>query len=459
MFSLIVSTDRLFGISKYKYIPWNLKEDLRFFRKFTAETYEENAVIMGYNTWATLPKKPLDKRLNIVITRNHAKELSENYKDIEVYSCLEDFLKTRTHGNTHYWVIGGRKIYEWFLENRLVSDIYHTLINGDYKCDNFIPFMKKHILEVPFEEIYKTNVFTITHYHCDNKEEQQILNILREIIDNGNHREERTGTGAVSHFGFRAEFDLSNNTFPLMTTRNHSLKWIFEELMWILRGQTDVSILEKKGINIWSPNSSQDFINKSKLDISLFQGDIGATYGFQMRHYGADYVNCKSKYTSGVDQLSYVVDLLRNNPTSRRIIISLWNPNDLKKATLPPCLLWYQFYVRNGYLDCQFMNRSSDTSVAGGWNVCTASLLVYFLANLTDIKPGRLIWVLGDAHIYKNNVSATKELLKRRPTQFPKLFLNKKLTSLDDIMNLKFEDIKLVGYKPQRPNISFAMNA
>lgn len=459
MFSIIVATDKNFGIAKNSKIPWFLPEDLKLFKKLTTETYKKNAVVMGWNTWKSLPNGPLKERKNIIITREHF-NTHYDHKDVLLFNSPEAFLQNGLEKDYHYWIIGGQSIYDWFINMDLIHEIYHTLIDRDFSCDRFIS-MKK-LIQENSSKIMETEHFNTFHYKISNKEEQQILNILTDIIDNGNCRMERTGMGTMSSFGYRAVFSLENNTLPLMTTRNHSLRWIFEELMWILKGQTDVKILEKQGINIWSPNSSQEFIRKLNLEIPLEEGDIGASYGFQLRHFGDKYENCQSNYSGGIDQLKEVVHLILNNPTSRRIIISLWNPLDMKKAVLPPCLLWYQFYVRKEYLDCQFMNRSSDTSVAGGWNITTASLITIFLAKITGLKPGKLIWIIGDAHIYMNNIEPTKQLLNRTPTPYPKLFIKnnpKYMGDLHYLLNLKYEDLVLVNYNPEKPNIKFCMNA
>lgn len=461
MFSLIVATDKNFGIAKDSKIPWYFPEDLKLFKKLTTETYKKNVVVMGWKTWKSLPNGPLKNRKNIIITKEHFDEQVE-CPDTRTFISPEAFLLNGLEKDYHYWIIGGQSIYDWFINMGLVHDIYHTLIDENFSCDRVI-HMEKLIQDNVQEKItiLKTEHFDTFHYKIINREEQQILDILRDIIDNGDCRMERTGTGTMSSFGYRAMFNLENNTLPLMTTRNHSLRWIFEELMWILRGQTDVKILETQGINIWSPNSSKEFIQKLSLEIPLEEGDIGASYGFQMRHFGDNYENCKKVYSGGIDQLREVIHLILNNPTSRRIIISLWNPLDIKRATLPPCLLWYQFYVRKGFLDCQFMNRSSDTSVAGGWNVTTASLLTILLAKVTGLNPGKLLWIIGDAHVYMNNIESTERVLDRTPRPYPKLFIRtepKKLGDLEYMLNLKYEDLLLINYKPEKPNIHFFMN-
>jgi thymidylate synthase len=283
-----------------------------------------------------------------------------------------------------------------------------------------------------------------------NYAELDFLNAIRNILKHGEMSTNRTGIKTIRSFGFSFTFDLEHS-FPLLTSRRHSLKWIFEELMWILRGETNVSSLESKGINVWTPNTRKEFIEKQQLDVELKEGDTGKSYGFNMRIY-----NELKPY----DQLQNVIYLLKNDPTSRRIILNLWNPNTIKESVLPPCLCWYQFYVRNKmYLDCQAMNRSSDIVVAGGWNIATASLLTYILAKTCNYIPGKLIWITGDTHIYENNINAAEELVIREPCAFPTLEITKDINTLQDVINLTFSDLKMQNYNPVNPQIKLCMNA
>lgn len=463
MFSLIVAHDQDFGIGKEGSIPWHCIADLKLFQYLTTtliNNYKKNAIVMGYNTWISLPKRPLPNRINIIISATHLPNPDEKNNDqIIFYKSPQDLLNAAST-YIHFWIIGGESIYKWFLDQRLVSEIYITKIKGKHICDTFYVnnnqnhYSIKTLTDPKIDNILKHLDFYkyslgLDYLIYENKEEQGLLDKIAEIINKGNLRGERTGTGTLAIFGGQLKFDL--NSFPLMTSRPHSLHIIFEELMWVLRGQQDVRILEKKNINIWSANSTQEFINKQMLEIPLLEGNIGETYGYNMRSYQGNY-----------DQLSNVLNLLNNNPTSRRIIISLYNPAGVKRASLPPCLCWYQFFVRNyngiNWLDCQAMNRSSDIVIAGGWNIASAALLTYILAATCNMKPGILTWVYGDAHIYLNNITSAKEIVKRTPQIYPKLYIKKILQSSHDIEKLEFADLKLVNYRPVKPQIDLAMN-
>jgi thymidylate synthase len=440
MFSAIVVTDNKYGISKNGDIPeeMNSKEDKRLFKMIT-NLYKQNAVVMGRKTWESIGKV-LTGRINIVISST-----MEPQEGIEVYRSPEELLMN-TQLDIHYWIIGGEDIYRWFYEQKLLMQIYAGFVDIDCSCDRFLGINLDDFVKADFNYEGDLSSYKMYYYRYKNTEEQNFLNVIKDVIQKGTLSTDRTGCGTIRSFGFKLEFDLIS--FPLMTTRRHPFKWIFEELMWVLRGQRDVSILEKKGINIWTPNSRADFIKKQNLDIYLEEGDIGLSYGFNMRKFSEE----------NYDQLANVIFLLKNHPDSRRIIINLWNPVNVKKSALPPCLCWYQFFVRGNYLDCLAMNRSSDIAIAGGWNIATASLLVYMLSSLCGYSPGRLTWIAGDTHIYNNNIATAKLYSDRSPMPFPKLFIKKKLNTLEDMLALEFSDVKLMCYHGAKA-LKFLMNA
>jgi len=276
-------------------------------------------------------------------------------------------------------------------------------------------------------------------------EEVNFLNILRDILKQPD-RSDRTTIGTKSIFSPpELRFSLRNGQFPLLTTRKINLKFVFEELMWFLRGQTDVSVLREKGIHIWDGNTNRSFLDQRGL-AHYNDWDLGPSYGFQFRHSGAPYIDCKTDYTGqGVDQLQYVIDEIKRNPYSRRLVINLWNPSDLGKMALQPCGFCYQFYVSNGELSCKLTQRSSDIALAGGWNVASASLLTIFIASVCDLTPGELVWSIGDAHIYLNQLDAVRIQLQRDPKPFPTLRLKQ---TRKNITEYEFTDIELHNYTP-----------
>lgn len=456
MFSLIAAIDSNSGIAKDGVIPWHCPEDLNHFKKMTTG----HIVIMGRKTWKSLPEKftPLSYRINVVISAKglmtNNNETYPNFVFNSIDQVIEHFsINKKQYANKKLFVVGGASICNQFLKRNLISDVHLTMINCNYLCDQFIEFPE--LVAVEESTICGNEDVIYRKYHTINHEEMQFLYVMHDIINNGVTRDDRTGAGTKSVFSRELRFDLSQGRIPMMTTRPVGLRFIFEELMWILRGQTDNQILNDKRIHIWDANTTREFLNKKKLN-NLPVGDIGPSYGFQMRHYGANYLNCKTGYTSGFDQLKYVIDLLRTNPNSRRIIINLWNPSQLNQMALPPCMYGYQFYVANGQLSCKLIQRSSDIALAGSHNCTAGALLVHMLCKITGLLPGELIWSPSDVHIYINQIESVTEQLERFPKPFPILKIIG-LPKNNNILNFEYKHFKLLNYNPYT-KINFAMN-
>ncbi|XP_078395846.1 thymidylate synthase [Cetorhinus maximus] len=283
-------------------------------------------------------------------------------------------------------------------------------------------------------------------------DECQYLQHIRNILETGFHKDDRTGTGTVSVFGIQARYNL-RDSFPLLTTKRVFWKGILEELLWFIKGSTNSNELSKKGVRIWDANGSRDFLDKQGF-VNREEGDLGPVYGFQWRHFGAEYKDMHTDYSGqGVDQLQNVIDTIKNNPEDRRIIMCAWNPKDLPQMALPPCHALCQFYVVNGELSCQLYQRSGDMGLGVPFNIASYSLLTYMIAHITGLKPGDFVHTLGDAHIYKNHIEALKIQLLRKPRPFPKL---KILRNVENINDFKAEDFKLEGYDPH-PTIKMEM--
>jgi len=286
-----------------------------------------------------------------------------------------------------------------------------------------------------------------------NKEETQYLNIIKGIIDNGYYKMDHTGTGTYTKLGVKIEFDLKER-FPLLTTKKVFFRGIVEELLWFIKGDTNSKNLSKKGIKIWDRNSSREYLDKIGLK-NRKVGDLGPIYGFQWRHFGAPYIDCETDYTGkGIDQLKNCIHLIKNNPSSRRILMSAWNPPQTKEMALPPCHLMCQFFViKKEYLSCLVYLRSGDMGLGIPFNIASYALLTCMVAQVCGLKRGSLIQIIGDAHVYKNHIEPLKEQLKRVPREFPKLILNK----VKDIDGFKYEDFKIVDYNPY-PTIKMKMS-
>jgi thymidylate synthase len=281
-------------------------------------------------------------------------------------------------------------------------------------------------------------------------EEDQYLDLLEKIIDEGVDSNDRTGVGTKSLFGAQMRFSL-RDSFPLFTTRRISLRIAFEELVWMMRGETDAKILQDKNIHIWDGNTTREFLDKRGLPY-MNEGQIGKLYGFQMRNWGGDWTSHLKGVRTGIDQLQGVIDLLQKNPTSRRIIMNYWNVEDLNKGVLTPCHSFVQFRVNQSTneLDCMMTQRSCDMCCGVPINIAFYSLMTLMLASLCNFKPGEFIWSGGDVHVYKTHIDNVKKQIMRTPMPFPIVSVPK-FNSLDDMLKCEFEGVKLENYTPHYP--------
>ena len=253
---------------------------------------------------------------------------------------------------------------------------------------------------------------------------KQYLDLLQRIRTEGVKKEDRTGTGTISVFGHQMRFNLEDG-FPLVTTKKLHLKSIIHELLWFLSGDTNVKYLQENGVRIWNEWADEN-------------GDLGHVYGYQWRSW--------PDYNGGfIDQISEVVETLKHNPDSRRIIVNAWNVADLKKMNLPPCHMFFQFYVANGRLSLQMYQRSADTFLGVPFNIASYALLLQMMAQVTGLKAGDFIHTLGDAHIYLNHLEQVDLQLTRTPRPLPVMKLN---PDVKDIFGFRYEDFQLEGYDP-----------
>jgi len=252
---------------------------------------------------------------------------------------------------------------------------------------------------------------------------KQYLEMCQQILDNGVDREDRTGTGTRSIFGHQLRFNLQEG-FPLMTTKKVYWKGVAYELLWFLKGDTNIKYLNDNDVHIWDEWADEN-------------GDLGNVYGHQWRSWeGRD---------GTIDQISQVIEQIKENPYSRRLIVNAWNVGDLDKMALPPCHLLFQFYVADGKLSCQLYQRSCDTFLGVPFNIASYSLLTHMIAHIVGLEVGEFIWTGGDVHIYQNHFDQIKEQLSREPRPLPQIKIN---TETDNIFDIDFEDIELIGYDP-----------
>eukprot|EP00658_Telonema_sp_P-2_P040887 TRINITY_DN2923_c0_g1_i3.p1 TRINITY_DN2923_c0_g1~~TRINITY_DN2923_c0_g1_i3.p1 ORF type:complete len:340 (+),score=108.47 TRINITY_DN2923_c0_g1_i3:124-1143(+) len=278
-------------------------------------------------------------------------------------------------------------------------------------------------------------------------EEHQYLDMIKDIMANGVLRGDRTGTGTLSMFGRQMRFSLRDGVMPLLTTKRTFWRGVAEELLWFVKGSTNAKELQDKNIRIWDGNSSREYLDSIGLT-DREEGDLGPVYGFQWRHFGAEYGTMHDNYEgAGIDQLAKVIESLRTNPTDRRMIMTAWNPSALKDMALPPCHLLAQFYVANGELSCQMYQRSADMGLGVPFNIASYALLTRMMAQVVGLEAGDFVHVLGDAHVYCNHVDALQEQIQREPRPFPTLKMNPERKEIGEFV---FEDFEIVGYSPHK---------
>ena len=252
---------------------------------------------------------------------------------------------------------------------------------------------------------------------------RQYLDLMQHVIDNGVHKEDRTGTGTVSVFGYQMRFDLSEG-FPVVTTKKLHLRSIIHELLWFLKGDTNIKYLKDNGVSIWDEWADEN-------------GDLGPVYGSQWRSW-------PTPDGRHIDQISQVIDQIKNNPDSRRIIVSAWNVAEVENMALPPCHAFFQFYVADGKLSCQLYQRSADIFLGVPFNIASYALLTMMMAQVTGLEAGDFVHTLGDAHLYSNHLEQTELQLSRDPYPLPAMKLN---PEVKDLFDFTFDDFELVGYE------------
>ena len=253
---------------------------------------------------------------------------------------------------------------------------------------------------------------------------KQYLDLLQEIMTNGVVKKDRTGVGTKSIFGYQMRFNLSEG-FPLLTTKKVHLRSIIHELLWFISGNTNIGYLHDNNVTIWDEWADEN-------------GDLGPVYGKQWRSW-------QTPDGRSIDQLSQVIETIKNNPDSRRMIVCAWNPSDVDKMALPPCHCFFQFYVADGKLSCQLYQRSADTFLGVPFNIASYALLTMMIAQVCGLQPGEFVHTTGDTHIYLNHFDQVKEQLSREPRPLPKMKLNPEIKSIFDF---KYEDFELVDYDP-----------
>jgi dihydrofolate reductase / thymidylate synthase len=436
MLSMIVCVDSKFGIAKEDTIPWYISDDLKHFKTITMN----KDIIVGRKTNDTLPNLP--GRTIHVATNNNLTDLLEKLKEKDVV------------------IIGGAQIYKEMMDK--CDEIHLTVIEKDYKCDLFFPKIPETYKLVEYSDRKyneKENCwyrfYKYTYEPGYKSGEREYINICRNILDKGSIKEDRTGTGTLSLFGNQLSFDISKYT-PLLTTKRVAWKSCINELLWFLRGSTNVKELQDVGCNIWNGNSSMEYKRNNGLG-HLLPEDTGPIYGFNWKHFGAEYKNCYTDYTGkGFDQIEYIINEIKTNPSSRRLVLSGWNPCVMNEGVLPSCHSLCQFYVSDDKLSCQMYQRSADFFLGVPFNIFSYGVLTQIIAKKTGLKPDKLIIVFGDTHLYKDHLSQTEKQISRQILTKPILNLDDSIID-KDFKDMTINDFELVGYFPH-PSIKGIMS-
>ena len=426
MYQIITACTKNYGIGKDNDLPWHCPEELRLFRDKT----RDSVVVCGRKTTDNLPSLP-DR---IVYT---ASKLNGSLE-----SQLTKLSSTYPHKNI--FIAGGGEIYDYTFRKlpHLVSKLHISIMKEDRDCDTYITEFKRQEWVVLEEYDYPT----FTHYVLKyDPRESQYTDLIRSIP-----RVFRTtrNSETASVFGKTLKFDLSDGSFPLLTTKKMFFRGIVEELLFFIRGETDSKLLEAIGVNIWRPNTTREFLDSNGFH-DRKEGLMGPMYGFQWRSFNSVYSEeTGESVTEGVDQLANVINLIRTDPMSRRIVLATLNPRQAWQGVLYPChSLILQFYVSDtGHLDMFCYNRSQDLFLGTPFNIASSALLLLLIAKVTDKKVGTLHMSLGDVHLYKSHYDIAQSQTERPPYPFPKITFPD-IKSLQDIERMTYRDFTLERYQ------------
>lgn len=418
-------------------------------------------VVMGRRTYESIPesRRPLKGRLNIVLTHNTKDKRSSS----NLIWCDMSTLRSLYHNLQHeqMFIIGGTEVWREFLaepdwcpthSSSRVQNLYITQIDHDFDCDTKFPQFDSGYQITDYSEWFTEPVkYRFITYRSNSMIagfEDNYLSLLTDITEHGKDRPDRTGTGTRALFGKQLRFDL-RHSFPLLTTKFVSWKIVVEELLWFLRGDTNSQNLEERGVTIWRGNTRKEFLTQRHL--SYDEGDVGPMYGWVWRHAGAEYTDCKADYRGkGRDQLADVIDTLRKDPYSRRILMTTLDIGNVEKGCLWPCHgIALQFFVHESrgqkWLSGSMLMRSCDSALGLPYNIASYALLINIVAKLVDMHPYELIINMNDTHIYSDHIHQVGVQLNRDPYPFPKLVISDcvKQKAVED---LTAEDFDLIGY-------------
>lgn len=495
-FDIIVAVDSKWGMCREGKLPWQGspagRKDMAWFKSMT--TKPGTAVIMGRLTWESIPAKfrPLPDRVNIVISSKHtythslAPASTKNAGNAPII-CVNNFKAAlewcETIKISHCMVIGGKSVYEQALVHPNIRYAYITCFDRDYDCDMKFPYelmMKQNFVRLG-QKLSAGDGYSIRRYNRFNSEEEEYLHLLGELIE-AQPRPNRTGVTTRGLFSKMLKFNLYDpargRILPLLTTKKVNWVAVYHELIWFLRASTDTSYLVEHDVKIWDGNSTREFLDKTNLE-DYEEGEVGPIYGWQWRRWNQIYwpkhANKKVRegtvaleYNKGIDQLATVIETIKTDPSSRRLLVSAWNPEQLDEMALPPCHYAFQFHVDfektivkekvtyvPKYLNCLVDMRSADTFLGVPFNIASYALLTHMISQITGLLPGTLSLVMCDVHLYENAVEPAIKQIQRVPAPFPTLkfsdkILQKENPHIDDFAHeFTIDDYIVTDYNPQ----------
>ena len=432
---LIIATTKNNGIGLEGKMAWNCKKELQLFRRKTLG----NVLIIGRKTAEKLPK--LKDRVVLCLSRT---KKGDNIFDSLIEAVL---YAKKNYPNKKIFISGGSEIYKTAMDScyDMIKLIHHSIMKKKHKCDVF--FNIKKYLSESYVVVEKTETEDFIHYvyKKDTTPERQYLNNLKDIMNEGEIRKGRNGY-VKSLFVKHLSFDL-RKSFPILTTKKMFMKGIVEELLFFMRGETNTKLLEDKKVNIWKGNTERQFLDENGFK-NRKEGMMGPMYGWQWRHFGAQYdEKTGHSLTEGYDQLKNLIEKIKNDPYSRRHLITDYNPQQASEGVLYPChSLMVQFYVSGEYLDMFSYCRSTDYFLGCPFNITSSALFLVLVAKLTGKKPRMMNMTSGDAHIYEEHYEKVLLQLKRCPFKLPQLRIKKEINNLEDVEKMSSDDFELVDY-------------
>lgn len=474
-FNIIIAVGKTFGIgiqnkeciSSFS-IPWKINEDIKHFQNITSHTEcptKKNIIIMGLNTWNSIPEqqKPLKNRINIVISTTYKPTNDEvivfnNFDSAYEYTQNDDLFE-------NIFVIGGKKLIESCIDHVGLKYLFITHIDNDFNCNINIKNIQNYFGEIIWEKKIKLyDELSNNYYDCTfckyNKiehPENQYISLLNKILNNGTYRTTRNAN-TWSIFGEVMEYNMNKHGFPVITTKKIPLRLVFEELKFFLQGDTNALHLAEKNVNIWNANTTREFLDSINLDYP--EGTMGPMYGFNLLHYGANYIDSNTNYENmGINQFEYVLNTIKKDPFNRRIMMTTYNPLVVSKSVLWPCHgIVIQFACEDvgneRLLHCNMYQRSCDMICGVPFNISSYAMLVNIMCNMINndsnytnkkLNPGTLKMFLGDVHIYddKTHIDAVILHKQRKPFKLPSMVIKKKFTNINE---LNWEDIEIINY-------------